>query len=147
MSTQHMPFNEIMEIVRNVSMLPVARELDSTLKYLPDTKVDVWLNCYYDNGKPALVLRDTVTKETLAKLTVNLPPEHNILPLSTLAIKNYSENEGALTLLITNGIVRVAGSMATGHTQVTLAVFTPEVMERLTAICTDIIAGNYGQEV
>lgn len=57
----------------------------------------------YGNGRPALELVDASDYEPVCVATINLPDvplgEHETI------IKDYSENEGVLNFLQTNGIV------------------------------------------
>lgn len=133
-----MKLEQIMEAVHDHGMLPIAKNLDSTLKYVPDTKVNLWLCNYYENNRPALVLENSDTGEPVAKVTVNLP-DWVQLPTDVLAIKDYSENQGVLTLLITNGIVRAVGTHAISkYGSVTLCKLTPAILEKLESTVTSI---------
>jgi len=57
----------------------------------------------YCNGRTALGLTEVDTGEPFATATVNLP-EIN-LAQNEIAIKNYSENEGILQVLIDAGVI------------------------------------------
>lgn len=67
-------------------------------------------NCYLDvatyqhGGRIALQLFEHGTGDYIAVATVNMP-DHQLTP-SEVAIKNYSENEGVLDLLIEAGVLR-----------------------------------------
>jgi len=55
----------------------------------------------YANGNPSLQLYDAVEHYPYATCTVNIPG----LGSDEVAIKNYSENEGMLDFLVSEGIV------------------------------------------
>ena len=57
----------------------------------------------YTNGRTALLLMDVDDNEHVATATVNLPDDD--IPEKYVAIKDYSENEGMLNLLIEEKIV------------------------------------------
>jgi len=58
----------------------------------------------YTNGRPALLLIDSTTDgEEVAVASVNLPDIE--LEPDEICIKDYSENEGMLSALVTAGIV------------------------------------------
>ena len=57
----------------------------------------------YANGRTALLLIDADDNEHVATATVNLPDDD--IPEKYVAIKDYSENEGMLNLLIKEKIV------------------------------------------
>ena len=57
----------------------------------------------YTNGRTALLLIDVDDNEHVATATVNLPDDD--IPEKYVAIKDYSENEGMLNLLIKEKIV------------------------------------------
>lgn len=57
----------------------------------------------YQNGRPALQLVDAYGGAPVATATVNLPDE--VLEPGEVAIKDYSENEGMLAVLVKAGIV------------------------------------------
>lgn len=57
----------------------------------------------YNNGRTALELVSIKNGEPILMATVNLPDE--IIASDEVIIKNYSENEGVLNVLMLNGIV------------------------------------------
>jgi hypothetical protein len=57
----------------------------------------------YANGRKAIRIVDAEDGAAVMTATVNVPDEH--LESDEVVIKNYSENEGCLPFLITNGVV------------------------------------------
>ena len=57
----------------------------------------------YTNGRTALLLIDVDDNEHIATATVNLPDDD--IPEKHVAIKDYSENENMLNILINENIV------------------------------------------
>lgn len=57
----------------------------------------------YGNGRTAIELDEEATGEPMATATVNVP-DYPLAP-NEVVIKNYSENEGMLDVLIKAGIV------------------------------------------
>lgn len=57
----------------------------------------------YANDRPAVLLQDHKTFDQLAVSSVNLPDWD--IPTDSVAIKNYSENEGMLDFLIEAGVI------------------------------------------
>lgn len=57
----------------------------------------------YGNGRTAIRLTDAETKQPIATASVNLPDEE--MADDEVAIKNWSENEGMLEVLMGAGIV------------------------------------------
>jgi hypothetical protein len=57
----------------------------------------------YANGRQAIRIVDVEDGAAVMTATVNMPDEH--LEPDEVVIKNYSENEGCLPFLITNGVV------------------------------------------
>lgn len=66
------------------------------------TKCSIILGCY-SNGRPAIELVNQKTNEPILAATINLP----LVSLSDkeVIIKNYSENEGILDVLIYSNII------------------------------------------
>jgi len=58
---------------------------------------------YAENGRKAIVLRDSETGEPVATATVNLADVR--IPDNCVFVKDYSENEGMLDTLYNHGIV------------------------------------------
>lgn len=72
-------------------------------KFLDDDAVIIVRR--YENGRPAiLAVSDDEVREQLMCFTVNLPDTP--IGLDKVAIKDYSENEGALSALIEIGLVK-----------------------------------------
>lgn len=68
----------------------------------------------YTNGRVALLLVDTKDGSLITTATINVP-EKELKPHEVI-IKNYSENEGILDVLIENNIVEVTGEwVMTGY--------------------------------
>jgi len=57
----------------------------------------------YSNGRPAIVLIDAEDGSPIATASVNVPEEK--LAIDEIAIKDYSENEGMLEVMVYAGIV------------------------------------------
>ena len=57
----------------------------------------------YANGRKAIRILDAEDGIPVMTATVNVPDEH--IEPDEVIIKNYSENEGCLPFLITNGVV------------------------------------------
>lgn len=62
---------------------------------------------YQTNNRTAIELID-VSGEPIATATINMPPEIDLKD-DEVVIKNYSENEGILDVLISEGIVERTG--------------------------------------
>ena len=60
----------------------------------------------YANGRKAIRILDAEDGSPVMTATVNVPEAH--LEPDEVIIKNYSENEGCLPFLITNGVVSPA---------------------------------------
>ena len=60
----------------------------------------------YANGRKAIRIVDVEDGSPIMTATVNLPDVH--LERDEIIIKNYSENEGCLPFLVTNGVVSPA---------------------------------------
>jgi hypothetical protein len=60
----------------------------------------------YANGRKAIRILDAEDGLPVMTATVNVPDEH--IEPDEVIIKNYSENEGCLPFLITNGVVSPA---------------------------------------
>lgn len=61
----------------------------------------------YPNGRPALVLKDAVTGELVAKASVNVPDYE--VPAGHVLVKDWNENHGVLGALVRGGIVEDTG--------------------------------------
>lgn len=67
----------------------------------------------YNNGRVALQLVDSITGESVAIATVNLPDVY--VQRGTVLIKNWSENEGVLKALQEAGVIGESmGEVPTG---------------------------------
>jgi hypothetical protein len=58
---------------------------------------------YYANNRPAIVLVDTFDGGPYARASVNLPEVE--MEADETAIKNWSENEGIMEILIDRGVI------------------------------------------
>jgi hypothetical protein len=74
--------------------------MNITTRYINESNVTLsWAK--YGNGNPALEIKSAYG-ETLVRASVN-PPE--ILPEGYICIKDWSENEGILDVLLDEGII------------------------------------------
>lgn len=68
----------------------------------------------YSNGRPALLLRDSLTGEPVAVCTVNVPEA--ALDRDEIIIKDYAENDGVLNTLVAADLVFLPHRFVTiGH--------------------------------
>lgn len=58
---------------------------------------------HYVDGNLALVLKTVPNEELYAVVSVNFPNED--IPYGYVAVKDYSENDGLLKILIANGVL------------------------------------------
>ena len=57
----------------------------------------------YGNGRLAIVLTDSTTHQPIAKASINVPDE--VLASDEVAIKDFAENRGMLSVLVAAGVV------------------------------------------
>lgn len=82
---------------------------------------------YSNNDRLAIVLCDNTDGEMIAVATVNLPHSH--LPDDHVFIKDYSENEGIMNILINAGIIDSPTLyVPSGYVQIPMCKLHPEVM-------------------
>ena len=62
----------------------------------------------YVNGRPAIMLSDIEDGSPVAKATINIPEIE--LDNNEVIIKDYSENEGVLDVLLNAGIIEDTGT-------------------------------------
>jgi hypothetical protein len=84
----------------------------SRLRHSPGISIRLeWKN--YENGRIALQGVDPTTYEPILRFSVNLPDRE--LEKDQIFIKDWSENEGALSTLVDAGIVEIVDSTVVGH--------------------------------
>ena len=91
-----------------------AAPFPSKLTYAPSASLDCYLGTY-GNGQTALLLRDAISGEPIAKATVavDFPPGPGLVVL-----KCWSENQGMAETLHSAGIIQgeIQGLIACGRT-------------------------------
>lgn len=70
----------------------------------------------YSNGRTAMELVDATDGEPVCTATVNIPETH--IEKDEVIIKNYSENEGILDVLIEAGVIsKPSRTIQTGYVE------------------------------
>ena len=82
--------------------------IDLRKKRVPEVKF-AGFDCYvvistYNTGGHAIILTDTMDGEQVAVATINVPIAGLIAP-DEVVIKDYSENEGLLEILVEAGVI------------------------------------------
>lgn len=85
----------------------MSKIIDSKMKYATDKQVIV-VGTIYQDGSPALLIRD-LDGQPLAKATIHISEYMDKRGDMDVIIKDYSENEGMLETLISEGIIEDTG--------------------------------------
>ena len=84
----------------------MSKVIQSHMKY--NSREVIVIGTVYVDGTSALLIRDAVTHEPIARATTNISgvaPMIKDMPTDVVYIKDYSENEGVLKTLLQGGIV------------------------------------------